>query len=618
VAQAILEHGTVRLDPYIGRGVLAGPGVGEGTDPHLIERNGHAYSYFPVGSSLLALPAVALARLGGGDMVVPAHNYGLQRLLAAATVAILFLSCFALARLHVGPAAALAIASAGVLGGPAMSMLGTAYWSQGPATLAIALCLLLMARWEAGRAPTARPVLLGGLLFACFLFRAGTVAFVLPVLVYLFFADRRQFVAASIVSAALLLLFVAWSRREFGSWFPLYYSAERFQVQRASPWLALTGLLFSPSRGLFVFSPFLLLLIPGLVAFGRRVASRKLLWLVLGWLALHLAIVVRAASWWGGAGYGARLMVELTPGFVLLTSMVWTASAPRLSRSARSAAIALFAVLAAAAGVINTVQGLYNPYTALWNSVVEPAARPPASAPGDLFNWRYAQFLASQRQLCAIRDDQRRLFLPYEATLDAYEWGAAITPIADQAIDFRQAVLLGAEVGPAAAAFAPAAIPSGQPAAWLPALFAPANTALYFGWSPASFSATARWTECPEARIVLRLGPEPTSGRPFTLWLRAGAGADQEVPVRLNGQEIGRLRITAGPETPEELSLTFDGGLLRPGALNELLLAAPLADFHGRPGRSPSGMALAALALHPSDQPLAPPAGLDPPADPYP
>ena len=56
-AQAIVEHGTVRLDGYV-----ADPRWDFG--PLLPEENGHFYDYFPLGTSLLAAPAVWLALPG--------------------------------------------------------------------------------------------------------------------------------------------------------------------------------------------------------------------------------------------------------------------------------------------------------------------------------------------------------------------------------------------------------------------------------------------------------------------------------------------------------------------------------------------------------------------------
>ncbi len=64
VSQALLDHRTTYLDAYVADTLIDAPFaqyVAEG----VILRTGQHYShYFPVGPSLVALPAVALARLG--------------------------------------------------------------------------------------------------------------------------------------------------------------------------------------------------------------------------------------------------------------------------------------------------------------------------------------------------------------------------------------------------------------------------------------------------------------------------------------------------------------------------------------------------------------------------
>ncbi len=71
------------------------------------------------------------------------------------------------------------------------------------------------------------------------------------------------------------------------------------------------GLTIGPYRGLFWYSPILLLAIPGWLMLGRKISS--LVWLI---LALTLLQIVSFAAWWswdGGIVWGPRFLLTVTP-----------------------------------------------------------------------------------------------------------------------------------------------------------------------------------------------------------------------------------------------------------------------------------------------------------------
>lgn len=89
------------------------------------------------------------------------------------------------------------------------------------------------------------------------------------------------------------------------------------------PFEGLAGVLFSPARGLFVFSPILLV---GLLAVPRAI-SREFREPLLRPLILGTAgvIVVHAswAVWWGGHSFGYRLLSEALPCLIILLAIAW-------------------------------------------------------------------------------------------------------------------------------------------------------------------------------------------------------------------------------------------------------------------------------------------------------
>jgi hypothetical protein len=74
----------------------------------------------------------------------------------------------------------------------------------------------------------------------------------------------------------------------------------------------LTGLLFSPSRGLFIYSPFLLFSVWGAFVSFRESTWRFVRPLILSMTAI-LGVEACHFDWWSGWSYGYRHIVDLCP-----------------------------------------------------------------------------------------------------------------------------------------------------------------------------------------------------------------------------------------------------------------------------------------------------------------
>ena len=88
----------------------------------------------------------------------------------------------------------------------------------------------------------------------------------------------------------------------------------------------LVGLLISPSRGLFVFSPVLLFALPGMSRCLRAPTEPSLRLMTLAGLSTYF-LYGFIATWWGGWVYGPRYMTDLIPFFAL-----WLAICPQPRR----------------------------------------------------------------------------------------------------------------------------------------------------------------------------------------------------------------------------------------------------------------------------------------------
>lgn len=375
VSEQIIDNGTIALDAY---------------DPAYLARHynfyskdGHTYDFFPVGTSVIAVPAVLGAKALGVDVFDKRANLeiGLAALIAAATVVALYL----LARQFLGFGTSLVLAGAAWFGTTLASTGATALWSSDLAVLFAALALLLMVRMSTGLSLRAWPWL-GIVLFLAWFCRP-TMALLAPfVLGYLLIRSRRDAWRAAAVLGLLIAAFMVFSRATYGDWLPVYYRPGRLATETFGE--ALAGHLISPSRGLLVFTPVLVLIPLLALVTPSRVRERGgLLIVALGWPIAHWIVVSQHAQWYGGFSYGPRLMTDALPGLFLAIVLLWPAT---LRTWPSRVVVGLGAALAVFGIWIHTVQGLHNEQTLMWN--VAPRVE---DRPDKVWDWRYPQWLAT-------------------------------------------------------------------------------------------------------------------------------------------------------------------------------------------------------------------------------
>ena len=78
------------------------------------------------------------------------------------------------------------------------------------------------------------------------------------------------------------------------------------------------GTLFSPNRGLFIFTPWVAAALAATPLIARRLASCRLItWLLLA-LVPYLLLLSKYAVWWGGHCFGPRYWTDVIPLFAIL------------------------------------------------------------------------------------------------------------------------------------------------------------------------------------------------------------------------------------------------------------------------------------------------------------
>lgn len=402
LGQAILEHGQIKLDPYedklrqhyfLDMPMQDGPPV----DHHGIQkRDGHLYSFFPIGNTVFAMPIIAGGYVAELDFFDTAGRR-LQSLAAAATCLCLFLLMYQFARRYFSANLSLAVAVLAFLGSSLSSTLGTALWSHNFGVLFAMAVLYLVVKSYEDATPLAA-MLIGALLFGAYLSRPTFLLLTPITLAVMVTMDRQAALRAAVVFCCLALLFVAFSYLEYGQLLPDYYYPQRL----ANPeyWTAFYGNLISPARGLLVYSPvlvFMLLTMPTLVSSLR---GHGVLLLFFLWPAIHLLVISNFAHWWAGFSYGPRFMVDVMPVFYLL--LLWYLKQHlqrQQGKRIRTIALISLGLLSVA---MHGYQGMYNTAVFDWNLKPNIDQHPEL-----LFDWRYPQFLhTDERQAKRLREYQ--------------------------------------------------------------------------------------------------------------------------------------------------------------------------------------------------------------------
>jgi alpha-1,2-mannosyltransferase len=324
------------------------------------------------GPMMLAVPAYWLwAQLGGGDTftLVPAA-------VTAALVTGLAVALFhATVRTRL-PAREASLATFVVaFATPVWSVAANGVWPHTVTVVAIAAM-----GWACARE---RWWLVGVLAGIAVLGRAQTaiIAAVLGITLAVWRRDWRLAVKIAVPSLGLLGVDLLWTRWMYGVWNPVgYYNPEDVAKWRPDGLfdpVNLLGLFVSPDRGILVWTPVILLLLPALVRSWRTLPdwSRAL-------AAAGLVFVVAESTQvifpGGDSVYGYRMALEL----LLCSAPALAFSAPRTGRVARwlLSPVLVVQTLAIAVGAVNNGLGL--PLARVWthNSFVEAVSVSPTVA----------------------------------------------------------------------------------------------------------------------------------------------------------------------------------------------------------------------------------------------
>lgn len=400
-SESLVRHGTLSLDPYREQTGVRGD--------YRTRRIGRSIYYYSFGVPVVSAPFVAVANALGLEMASSDDEARAQNALSALLCAAIVVTLFATARSFVDTVPAAFIAGTATLGSPLTSTLGAGLWNAGWATLFVALALWVLARRAAEDAPTrvrdlALVALLGVLALAC---RPATGPFAVGVAAVLAF-DRRRWIALT-ARASLAVAVAAVGLAALGGldFLPDYYSPAR--LLGGNPLAAgLADTLASPSRGLLVYCPWVVLAIAAIVGSPRPWPAFGLCAGIGLWLVIETLALATKDLWWGGHSFGPRLWAQTMPGFALLAAVGWSA----LPRARRRVVGGLAIPAVAFALFVHVGQGLFNPVARDWNRFPDIDHHPELLA-----DWCHAQWRASEAQLIRRANAHAPLLVERHAAL---------------------------------------------------------------------------------------------------------------------------------------------------------------------------------------------------------
>jgi hypothetical protein len=330
---SVLAFHTLTLDPFAGE-------LAPGGHPKWFtqQRRGHLVSFYPIGPALVAFPIYlpAWAWLSASGRATAADLFAaspiLEKVSASVIAALAVVFIYFTLRRWVSARAAF-LASVGL--GIGTSMWATAsqmLWQHGPVALGIAAGVFFLTDPERSMRSTS----LAGFAYSLAVASRPTGIFFWIAAIGALLLERiplrQRFIRAAWFAAAGIpaVLFSSafnfyWYSTPLGGYSLAVHSLAWGDLPKRA-----AGLLFSPNRGLFVFTPIAVLGIIGLVRSFRRLREEPHLPMLAIAATVHFLLISGYGEWVGGWSFGPRYMVDVLPILALGAGL----ELPRLGRGA--------------------------------------------------------------------------------------------------------------------------------------------------------------------------------------------------------------------------------------------------------------------------------------------
>lgn len=345
-------------------------------------RDGRWLSSYPITTPLLVTPLwlpvvwwLQRHQIEDDDVRFRLASVVMERV-AAALITAISVSLLCLAACAVtSSGVAMAITLVYALGSNTWATSSQALWQHGLAELSLAGLSVFLLSADTRR----NAVAAGGFAALALLARPTMAVFALLALVFVWRERRTRlwaFLSLPMVGMAFLLV----SAAHLGSGDSAAFRSVRFGVPHPE---RLAGLLFSPNRGLLVYTPAAVLAVAGLLRRSTR-ASPWLMYLGTG-IGGYLLLYSAWPGWWGGHCYGPRFLTDVLPAIALC-------ALPSVERLWRVRPGRLLLLALAGWGIIVQVIGVYCDDRS-WNALPKSVDTQPVR----VWDWRDSQIVRAAR-----------------------------------------------------------------------------------------------------------------------------------------------------------------------------------------------------------------------------
>jgi hypothetical protein len=315
---SILEEGNFDLDEYIPE---------DNTDIVgfvYINTGDHFISKYPVLTSILALPIYAGPYFAGVSFTreVVATLANITAALITTFSAIFLLFIF---RKYLSEKWSIFLVVAYAFGTSSWTISSQDLWQHGTSQLFLILVVYLLLKPKKSDLIFLLTGLAIGLAVAA---RYLNIIFAVIFLIYILYKYREKIVATLLGLLVPLSLIAIYQSYYLNSPWHTGYSCELQKTPCIEGWNSLFwdgfgGLLVSPGRGLFIFTPFLLFSVIGAwYIWKRKKENKKNYNLLLRYLSIGVLVFILVMSkwwaWYGGVTYGPRMLVDIVPFLMLL------------------------------------------------------------------------------------------------------------------------------------------------------------------------------------------------------------------------------------------------------------------------------------------------------------
>lgn len=310
------------------------------------QTRGHIVSRYPLAPAVLAVPWMYLhltlldhrythLRIPLNAMWIPAVDA--SKTAAAILAALAGVVIYRLLRAMGLRSVALPATIAAALGSNLWMIGSQALWQHAPAALMLSLTLLLLVPEAPSRPRWLAAGFTSGLMLAC---RPVDVVFLVPILAWLGGNRPRSllWLAPGLLTiggatVGVNLYYFGKITGGLAALESLHPELHRVEGTWSGDLLGgMLGTLFSPARGLFVFTPWAFLAV--LLApwsLTRLRAFPMIRWAVVGGLVLNLLVLSKYAVWWAGHTFGPRYWTDAAPllAILLAAGMDWARARAR-------------------------------------------------------------------------------------------------------------------------------------------------------------------------------------------------------------------------------------------------------------------------------------------------